>query len=55
MHDLLCFQWQNLGSKRANEFETLHVANHLIPLCVCQISSKSSNFQGKKASEEKIV
>ena len=28
-------------------------ANQLIPLCVCQVSSKSNNFQGKRASEEK--
>ena len=53
MLDLLCFQWQNLGSKGAKEFETLHVANHLIPLCVCQISCKSNKFQGKRSNEEK--
>ena len=34
MLDLLCFQWQNLESRRAQENETLHVANQLLPICV---------------------
>ena len=55
MLDLLCFQWKNLDSNGAYEVETLHVANQLPPLCVCQISFKSNNFQVKRASEEKMV
>ena len=44
MLDLLCFRWQNLESRGAEENETLHVANQLLPLYVCQISSKSNQF-----------
>ena len=53
MLDLLCFRWQNLESSGAQQTEALHVVIQLLPLCVCQISSKSNNFQRKKAGEEK--
>ena len=53
MPDILCFQGQNPLWRGAQEKEALHVANELLPLCVCQISSKSNNFPGKRASEEK--
>ena len=53
MLDLLNFRWQNLGSSGAWEKETLHIVIQLLPVCVCQISSKSNNFQRKKAGEEK--
>ena len=29
------------------------MASQILPLCVCQISYNSNNFQRKKASEEK--
>ena len=53
MLDLLCFQSQNLESRGAYEFESLHVVSQSPLLCVCQISSKSINCQGIRASEEK--
>ena len=53
MPDLLCFQGQNPQWRGAHEKETLHVANELLPLCVCQKSSKFNNFEGKRASEAK--
>ena len=53
MLDLLKFRWQNLESSGAWEKETLHIVIQLLPVCVCQISSKSNNFQRKKAGEEK--
>ena len=53
MLDLLCFQWQDLGSKGASEVENLHLPNQLFPLCVCQKSSKSNIFDGKRANEAK--
>ena len=33
--------------------EALHVVSQLLPLYVCQVSSKSNNFQGERANEEK--
>ena len=53
MRDLFCFRRQNLESMGAQEKETLHIVIQLLPLCVCQISSKSNNFQRKKAGKEK--
>ena len=53
MLDLLCFQSQNLESRGAYEFESLHVLSQSTVVCVCQISSKSINCQGIRASEEK--
>ena len=54
MLDLLCFQWQDLGSKGAQEVESLHVPNQLFPLCLWQTSSRSNIFEGKRASEAKF-
>ena len=51
--DWLCFQSQNLESRRTYEVESLHVVRQSSLLCVCQLSSKMDNFQGKRASEEK--
>ena len=31
----------------------MHIVSQLLPLYVCQSSSKSNNFQRKKAGEEK--
>ena len=53
MLDLLCFQSQNLESRGAYEVESLHVLSQSTVVCVCQISSKSINCQGIRASEEK--
>ena len=53
MLDLLCFQYQNLESRRAYEVENLHVLSQSTVVCVCRISSKSINCQGIRASEEK--
>ena len=53
--DLLGFRWKNIESGGVYENETLHIVTQLLPLCVCQISSKSNNFQQKKAGEEKVV
>ena len=43
----------NLESRGAYEDESLHVLSQSTLLCVCQISSKSINCQGIRASEEK--
>ena len=53
MLDLLCFQSQNLESRRAYDVEILRVFIHPPLLYAYQVSSKSENFQGKKASNEK--
>ena len=53
MLDLLCFQSPNLESRGAYEVESLHVHSQSTLLCVCQISYKSINCQGIRASEEK--
>ena len=53
MLDLLCFQSQNLESRGGYEVESLHVLSQSTLLCVCQNSSKSINYQGIRASEEK--
>ena len=53
MLHLLCFRWQKSRVKGPWENEILHVVSQLLPLCVCQISSKLNTFQRKKASEEK--
>ena len=53
MVDLLCFQSQNLESRGRYEVESLHVLSQSTLLWVCQISSKSINCQGIRASEEK--
>ena len=44
---------KNLESRGAYEVESLHVLNQSTLLYVCQISSKSINCQGIRASEEK--
>ena len=44
---------KNLESSEALENETLHIVSQLLPFCVRQISSKSNNFQRKRAGEEK--
>ena len=54
MLDLLCFQSQNLESRGGYEIESLHVLSESTLLCVCQISSKSINCQGIRASEEVV-
>ena len=53
MLDLLCFQSQNLESRRAYEVEGLHVLSQSPLSCVCAISSKPENVQGERASKEK--
>ena len=52
MLHLLCFESQNLESRRAYEVESLKVGIQSPLLCANQISSKSNNFQNKKASGE---
>ena len=49
-----CFRWQNIESREAKEVEALHIVSQLLPLCVCQISTKLNKFLAKRASEEKI-
>ena len=53
MLDLFYFQSQNLESMGGYEVESLHVLSQSTLLCVRQISSKSINCQGIRASEEK--
>ena len=42
----------NSRVKRTYEVLSLHVFSQSPLLCVCQTSSKSNNFQGKRASEK---
>ena len=53
MLDLLCFRFQNLMPRKAEEIESLHKVSQTPLLCLCQTSSKSVNFQCRRASEEK--
>ena len=53
MLDLLCFQSENLESRKAYEVESLLVVGQSPLLCVCPISSESDKFESKRAGEEK--
>ena len=55
MLHLFRFQSENLELRKAYEVEGLHVLSQSALQCVSQVSSKSDKFQGKSASEEKVV